>query len=121
MQSCLIVDDSPIIRDLLSKIFKGLFFEVSVARDGEEALEVFSAKPAELIILDYNLPIVDGIDVLYTIRNMKKIEQPKIIFCTNITDVIKIDAAIKAGVDDYIIKPFDEEIIASKLKILGLV
>lgn len=121
MNTVLIVDDSKIIRDLLEKIFSNLFFKTYVASDGEEALEVFAKNNTDVIILDYNLPIVEGIDVLYKIRTMKNVKQPKVIFCSSINSLFTIKEAIKAGCDDYIIKPFDEELIALKLKILGVI
>lgn len=120
MLKCLIADDSKIIRMLLVKIMGNLNFEVMEAEDGEEVVELCQINEPDLIIMDWRLPILEGIDALYKIRNAKKIKQPKVIFCSSMTDVDKIREALAGGADDYIMKPFDEEIIISKLAILGL-
>ncbi len=121
MPKCLIADDSKIIRMLLAKIMGNLDFEVIEAEDGEEVVELCQINEPDLIIMDWRLPILEGIDALYKIRNVKKLKQPKVIFCSSLTDVDKIKEALDGGADDYIMKPFDEEIIISKLAILGLV
>lgn len=120
MATCLIADDSKIIRMLLSKIMSNFGFVVLEAEDGEEVYELCVSNQPQLIIMDYNLPILDGIDVLYKIREDKKIKQPKIFFCSSFTDVDRIKQALNGGADDYVMKPFDEDIIASKLDIVGL-
>ena len=120
MKTCLIADDSKIIRMVLSKILGNMGFKVLEAEDGEEVIELFNMEAPDLIFIDWRLPVMDGIDVLYKIRNEKKIKQPKILFCSSLIDVDKIKEALQGGADDYIMKPFDEEIIASKLAILDL-
>ena len=118
---CLIADDSRIIRMVLAKIFSNLGFEVEEAEDGDEVIEKCLAQEPDLVIMDWWLPVIDGIDVLYKIRDAKHIRQPRIIFCSANTDPEKISEALDGGADDYLMKPFDEEIIKSKLVILGLV
>ena len=121
MPKCLIVDDSNVIRMLLSKIMGNFGYEVLEAEDGEEVLKIFDSEYPELIILDWYLPRMSGIDALIRLRSIKDIKRPYVIFCTSVVDVIKMREALMAGADDYIMKPFDEEIIASKLSILGLI
>lgn len=106
---------------VLSKIFSNLGLSVLEAEDGEDVLELYQKEEPALIIMDWRLPIIDGIDVLYKIRGEYKIRQPRIIFCSSITDEGKIREALDGGADDYLMKPFDEEIIVSKLKILGMI
>lgn len=120
MAKCLIADDSKIIRMLLTKIMSNFGFEVLEAEDGEEVYESCVQNQPDLIIMDYSLPILDGIDVLYKIREDLKIKQPKIFFCSSINNTENIRQALNGGADDYIIKPFDEEIIATKLAIVGM-
>ena len=117
---CLIADDSKIIRLLLNKIMSNLDWDVVEAEDGEEALEIFQLQSPDLILMDWKLPVMEGIDVLYKIRDSKVAKKPKVIFCSSITDVNRIKEALQGGADDYIMKPFDEDIIYSKLAILGL-
>ncbi len=120
MAKCLIADDSKIIRLLLSKIMSNLGFSVIEAEDGEDVVELTQTQEPDLVIMDWNLPMMDGIDALYKIREMRLDKTPKVIFCSASADMDKINQAIEGGADDYIIKPFDEDIIAVKLTILGL-
>ena len=117
---CLIADDSKVIRMVLSKIFSNLGFAVLEAEDGEEVLSLCQKEEPSLVIMDWKLPIMDGIDVLYKIRGEFNIRQPRIIFCSSINDADKIKEALDGGADDYLLRPFDEEIIFSKLVILGM-
>lgn len=120
MTKCIIADDSKIIRMLLVKIMENFGFEVHEAEDGEEVLELVLEQEPELVICDWNLPVMDGIDVLYKLRSDKKITQPKFMFCSLVTDTSKMRQALDGGADDFVMRPFDEDIIASKLAILGL-
>lgn len=120
MAKCLIADDSKIIRMVLSKIMINLGFDVVEAEDGEDVINQWKKGDLDLIIMDWRLPVMEGIDVLYMIRSHTKLEQPKIIFCSSLIDAGKIREALQGGADDYIMKPFDEEIIESKITILGL-
>ena len=118
MANCIIADDSKIMRMLLSKIMSNFGYTVFEAEDGEDLLQSCGKITPDLIICDWQLPLIDGIDVLLKIRSDKKVKQPVFIFCSYINDVEIISQALKAGADDFIIRPFDEDIIASKLKIL---
>ena len=120
MASCLIADDSKVIRLLLAKIMVNLGFSVIEAEDGEDVIEQTQLQEPDFIIMDWNLPLMDGIDVLYKIKSLKLRVRPKVIFCSSSADLTRIEQAINGGADDYIIKPFDEDIISAKLTILGL-
>lgn len=63
--------------------------------------------------------MLEGLDALYKICSLKAIKQPKIVFCSSLTDTDNVQKALDGGADDYIMKPFDEEILVSKLEILG--
>lgn len=121
MLRCIIADDSKIMRMLLRKILENLNFEVDEAEDGEEVIELCAQTPADLIISDWELPLMDGIDVLYKIRADRKIRQPKFVFCSYQKDADTIRQALDGGADDFIMRPFDEDIVAAKLAILKLV
>ena len=118
MPSCVIADDSKVIRLLLSKIMTNFGYEVFEAENGEALLKQCVRNMPQIIISDWYLPLIDGIDVLLKLRASKKIKQPIFLFCSYIDDVDIISKAIKAGADDFIMRPFDEDIIASKLKII---
>lgn len=118
MPNCLIADDSKIMRMLLAKIMSNFGYTVTEAEDGEDLLEQCAQEIPDLIISDWNLPLIDGIDVLYKIRSDKKVKQPIFFFCSYLKDVDVISQAMNGGADDFIMRPFDEDIIASKLKII---
>ena len=82
MPRCIIADDSKIMRMLLSKIMENFGFEVNEAEDGEEVLEQCVSFRPDLIISDWRLPLIEGIDVLYKIRADRRLKQPKFIFCS---------------------------------------
>jgi len=117
---CIVVDDSQTIRMLLVKIMENFGFSVIEAESGEEALDLCRRENPDVIISDWRLPIMDGIDVLYKIRADRRIPQPKFIFCATVSDIEDMQMALDGGADDFIMRPFDEEIISSKLAILGL-
>ena len=118
MASCIIADDSKIMRMLLSKIMNNFGYDVTEAENGDELLELCAHQMPDLIICDWQIPLIDGIDVLLKIRSDKKVKQPAFIFCSYIKDTDIIRQALDAGADDFIMRPFDEDIIASKLKII---
>ena len=118
MTNCIVADDSKIMRMLLTKIMENFGCRVNEAETGEDLIEQCSLSMPDLIISDWNLPLIDGIDVLTKIRTDTKSKQPIFIFCSYIKEAKIINQALKAGADDYIMRPFDEDIIASKLKII---
>ena len=96
MPHCLIADDSKIMRMLLRKIMENFGFEVSEAEDGEDVLEQCLSVRPDIIISDWSLPLIDGIDVLYKIRADRKIKQPRFMFCSYVTDAAIIRQALAA-------------------------
>ena len=118
MPRCLIADDSKTMRMLLIKIMENFGYTVEEAEDGEDLLEQCTADMPDLIISDWNLPLIDGIDVLYKIRSNQNIRQPVFLFCSYIKDTDIIRQALKGGADDFIMRPFDEDINAQKLRII---
>lgn len=117
---CIVADDSKIMRMLISKIMENMGYKVSEAENGDELLQLYMNMQPDVIISDWELPLYDGIDVLYKIRSDKKIKQPIFIFCAYTKDINIIEQALQAGADDFIMRPFDEDIIAGKLKLAQL-
>lgn len=120
VRTCLIVDDSRIIRKVSRRIVEGLGFEVDEAADGAEALAYCASMTPELILLDWNMPVMDGITFLRRMRAQPGGDRPKVLFCTIETAVDRIQEALEAGADDYVMKPFDGEILTSKLAEAGV-
>lgn len=122
MKTCLIVDDSKIVRKVVRRIVEALGFDnILEAENGKEAVDLTLANPVDVIILDWNMPVMDGMECMLKIRADAAITQPKIIFCTTENEFSKIQQAIMNGADEYVMKPFDEAIIAGKMVQLGLI
>ncbi len=120
MKQCLVVDDSSVIRKVARRILEGLGFEIVEAEDGQQALDCCNAAMPEAILLDWNMPIMDGMDFLVHLRKLPGGEKPKVVFCTTENDIDHISRAIAAGANEYIMKPFDREILETKFQEVGL-
>lgn len=120
-RTCLIVDDSRIIRKVARRIVEGLGFEVDEAADGSEALAFCSGVIPEVILLDWSMPVMDGMTFLRRLRALPGGMAPKVLFCTIETRAERIAEALSAGADDYVMKPFDGEILTSKFAEVGAV
>ena len=120
MKSCLVVDDSKVIRKVARNILESLAFDVREAGDGREALLSCEVHMPDLVLLDWNMPVMNGIEFLKTLRQRGFPSQPKVVFCTTEGDAAHIRAAIDAGADEYMIKPFDREMVEIKLEIAGV-
>lgn len=121
MTTCLIVDDSKIVRKVVRRIVEVFGFTILEAENGREALEQARATAVDVMILDWNMPVMDGMECMKAIRADTEIHQPKIIFCTTENEFNKIQQAMMNGADEYVMKPFDEAIIAGKLSQLGII
>jgi two-component system chemotaxis response regulator CheY len=121
MRTCLIVDDSRIIRKVARRIVEGLGFEVDEAADGAEALSHCSGPLPDVVLLDWNMPVMDGMTFIRRLRDLPGGDKPKVLFCTIETAPERIAEALGAGADDYVMKPFDGEILHSKLSEVGAV
>lgn len=120
MKSCLVVDDSKVIRKVARRILEDLEFEITEAVDGQDAWEQCQAAMPDVVLLDWNMPVMNGLDFLKTLRSADCERQPMVIFCTTENDMAHIRAALEAGADEYIMKPFDREIIEAKFAQVGL-
>lgn len=120
MKSCLIVDDSKVIRMVARKILQELEFETEEAADGLQALEACKLKMPDAVLLDWNMPVMDGIEFLRELRALEGGQAPIVVFCTTENDIEHIQEAIEAGANEYIMKPFDSEIIQAKFSQVGL-
>jgi len=119
-RSCLIVDDSRVVRQVARRILQGLNFAVEEAVDGHLALDVCQRGMPAAILLDWNMPVLNGIDFLRSLRAMEGGEAPVVVFCTTMSDIRHIQEALGAGANDYIMKPFDAELLQEKFAQLGL-
>jgi len=120
MKTCLVVDNSKMIRRVAGRILAEMKFNAEEAENGLEALNYCRGKMPEAILLDWNMPVMDGLTFVKTLRQEPGGTTPVIVFCTSERDVLKISEALTAGADEYIMKPFDSDILTSKFFQVGL-
>jgi len=120
MKSCLIVDDSKVVRKVARRILEDLHFSIEEAADGKLAMEACIKHMPDVILLDWNMPVMNGIDFLRVLRKSSGGAQPIVVFCTTENDLAHIQEALGAGANEYIMKPFDSDIIQTKFAQVGL-
>ena len=120
MKSCLIVDDSRVVRKVARRILEDLHFAIEEAADGKLALDACLRKMPDVVLLDWNMPVMNGIDFLRQLRRAPGGGAPVVVFCTTENDLQHIQEAIGAGANEYIMKPFDSDILAAKFAQVGL-
>ncbi|WP_349512329.1 response regulator [Erythrobacter sp. NFXS35] len=118
-RTCLIVDDSRVIRKVSSKIAISLGYIAIEAENGEEALARCKKSMPDLVLTDWNMPEMDGITFVAKLRAIPTPKEPVVVFCTSNGEAKDIHDGIAAGADDYIVKPFDEAALKAKLEKLG--
>jgi CheY-like chemotaxis protein len=118
-KTCLIVDDSRVIRKVSSKIALSLGYVPIEAQDGHEALARCKQSMPDLVLTDWNMPEMDGIEFVTKLRSIPTPKEPVVVFCTSNGEAKDIHDGIAAGADDYIVKPFDEAALRAKLEKLG--
>ena len=121
MKTCLVVDDSSVIRKVARRILERLDFQIVEAEDGEQALDACRSSMPEAVLLDWNMPKMDGYEFLRNLRRLPKGDLPKVVFCTTENDVAHIARALHAGANEYIMKPFDKDIVEAKFQEVGLI
>ncbi len=118
-RTCLIVDDSRVIRKVSSKIALSLGYVPVEAQDGHEALARCKQSMPDLVLTDWNMPEMDGIEFVTKLRAIPTPKEPVVVFCTSNGEAKDIHDGIAAGADDYIVKPFDEAALKAKLEKLA--
>ena len=121
MKQVLVVDDSDVIRKVARRILEGLKFQTAEAADGQKGLDACSFLMPDAIMVDWNMPNVDGYEFLRELRKMPGGGRPKILFCLSESDIGQIARAMHLGADDYIMKPFDREVVLEKMHAVGMV
>lgn len=120
MKNCLIVDDSRVVRSVAKKIIQDLGFQTNEAENGRIAFTHCQTSMPDVILLDWNMPEQSGIDFLRDLRKSPNGDKPIVIFCTTENDLNFIVEALESGANEYIMKPFDLEIVKTKFKQVGL-
>lgn len=118
---CLVVDDSRVVRKVAKRIIEEMGFTCDEAEDGQQAFDICQRAMPDVILLDWNMPVMSGIEFLEKLRGAETIRRPKVILCTTENDLGHIQRALTAGADEYVMKPFDSQIIESKFAQIGLI
>lgn len=120
MRHCLVVDDSSVIRKIARCILEDMNFSISEAENGHEALEECRARMPDAVLVDWHMPVMDGIDFLAALRKQEGGQHPKVIYCTTENDADQITRAIAAGANEYVMKPFDRDLLVTKFQQIGM-
>jgi two-component system chemotaxis response regulator CheY len=114
MKSCLIVDDSSVVRKVARRILEDMDYIVEEAEDGQEAFEKCRQEMPDAILVDWQMPIMGGIEFLKLLRAYVGGEGPRVVFVTTENDIGQIALALKAGANDFMMKPFDRDLLEAK-------
>jgi two-component system cell cycle response regulator len=116
------VDDSSLIRMAIARLFSRYECEVVSAADGEKGLAAVDEHKPNVVILDYNMPVLDGIGMLRRLRDNPETKRLPVIMLTANSAPETIATVARLGVRVYITKPFDDELLVSKVaKVVSLV
>lgn len=121
MTKALIVDDSKAVRMLIARSLRQFGFETLEAANGSEALRVLNSesKAVRLMLADWNMPGMNGLDLVKQMRKNPENDQIAIIMVTSECDTEQMVAALEAGANEYVMKPFTREILQEKLQFVG--
>jgi len=108
------------VRKVARRILEANGFTVTEAGDGQQALDACRSRLPDCVLLDWNMPVMDGLTFLKALRREFGPENPTVVFCTTENDMNHIEAAIQGGAQEYIMKPFDEDILTGKFQQVGL-
>lgn len=119
-QTCLVVDDSRTVRKIARRMLEANGFTVCEAEDGSLALTACREAMPDCVLLDWNMPVMNGLEFLKALRAEFGPDNPAVVFCTTENDMAFIEQAIECGAQEFIMKPFDEEILIGKFSQVGL-
>jgi len=116
----LVIDDSAAIRLILTRILVEMGWEVIQAEDGQAALDMLSAHPAtRLALVDWNMPVMNGLDFVRAVRAESRWDDLILMMVTTEAEPENIIAALEAGANEYVMKPFTRDVLTDKLEWLG--
>ncbi|MGA3260632.1 MAG: response regulator [Bryobacteraceae bacterium] len=122
MAKALVVDDSRAVRMILARTLKELGFEVREAANGREALEVIETEKTavSLVLADWNMPEINGLELLKQLRQKPELSSLVVVMVTTETELDQMAAALEAGANEYVMKPFTKDILVEKLQLAGI-
>jgi len=122
MGTALVIDDSRAIRMILGRILNRFGYEVCSAANGREALDMIVSQSLDLsvILVDWNMPEMNGLEFVQALRADPRYNHVPLMMVTTETEIEQMYRALEAGANEYVMKPFTEEVIADKLRLLGV-
>lgn len=120
MKFCLVVDDSRVIRRVAAKIVQDLGFDVEEAENGRKALGACAIRMPDVMLIDSEMPDLGGLETVKALREIPGGDKVTVVFCATENEPAFIREALAAGGNEYIMKPFDSEIVRSKFLLLDL-
>ena len=122
MSKAMVIDDSRAVRMILTKILEEIGYEVCQAADGKQALAVADREAGlSLILVDWNMPEMNGLEFVKRFRSDARFSSIPLMMVTTETDIGQVVAALDAGANEYVMKPFTKDVIADKLRLLGVI
>ena len=117
----LVIDDSKAMRSILGRMLRGIGFEVVEASDGRDALEKLKvAGKVDLALVDWNMPEMNGYEFVQAVRSEHTYDGTLLMMVTTETEMEQVTKALGAGANEYVMKPFTQEVIMEKLQMLGV-
>jgi two-component system chemotaxis response regulator CheY len=117
----LIVDDSRAMRTILGRILRTLGFDTVEAGNGVEGLaKLEESGGVDLALVDWNMPVMNGIDFVRAVRRHAAYDPMRMMMVTTETELERVASALEEGANEYVMKPFTQEVIAQKLEMMGL-
>ena len=117
----LIIDDSKAMRSILARMLRGLDFEVVEAANGREALERLKGLgKVDLALVDWNMPEMNRFDFVRAVRSEHIYDGVLLMMVTTETEMENVVRALAAGANEYVMKPFTQEVILEKLQLFGM-
>ena len=122
MAKALVVDDSRAVRMILARTLRELGFEVQEAANGREALEVIETEKTgvTLVLADWNMPEINGLELLKRLRQKPELSALVVVMVTTETELDQMAAALEAGANEYVMKPFTKDVLVEKLQLAGI-
>src|SRR5262245_59132201 len=122
MMLALVIDDSRTVRIIIGQILREIGMEVLEAGNGVEALEQLKQHPGvDLMLVDWNMPEMHGFDLLRAVRSRREYDAVRILMVTSEARGEQVAQALSAGANEYLMKPFNKEVLLAKLNLLDLI
>lgn len=117
----LVIDDSRVVRMVIGNILRELGMEVVDAADGREGVNRMQENPqVELVLVDWNMPVMNGLEFIQAIRAQRTFDRVRIMMVTTETESEQVERALRAGANEYLMKPFTKDVLIAKLSMMDV-